>query len=120
MDQKGIWTPTVIAGGSGIVIDSGQWFKCFNLVYISIATWRFSIENATSDVFILSIPFPAVSVRSIGVAGYNSSGKNLFPLISVNGGLSFCIKNPDGGTIDLKGTEIPDCILQFSVMYFTA
>lgn len=122
MFSQGVYEIEIISGGSGV--DGTlymQWFKMGRMVYISFVSWNFRILNPTRDLAIFTLPFVNFSERAIGVMGFNDSGINMIPVSVVgNSTFSFAAKNQDGSTSDLTGMDIPTCIIQFNLIYFTS
>lgn len=111
----------VLSGGDSIKGgDTLTWFKFGKLVLISCAVWDFEIVNPTNDELNISLPFKNMTVRAIGTMGYNNSGINIIPVSSENNSrFGFAIKNSNGSTVDVKGNQLPKCILQFNLIYET-
>lgn len=100
--------------------DTLTWFKFGDLVLISCAVWNFEIVNPTDAALNLSLPFKNMTVRAIGIMGYNNSGINIILVSSENlSHFSFAVKNSNGSTTDIKGNQLPKCILQFNLIYET-
>lgn len=117
---SGQWTPTVLAGGTGVEMDPMHYWKCFDIVFISCATWKFVVQGPTEAALALSLPFPVKSIRSFGMMGYNNTGRNIIPACMKNTGIGFVIKSQDGSTTDVKGTDsFGGQTFQFSLIYAT-
>ena len=123
LSDSGSYHPSVRQGGSGITFDQPIGYrKIGGLVFMWHAFWSVSVSSPNSNVLVLSLPFAPTSARSIGCFGYNNSGKNYVPIISIanNGSLSFCLKDSSTGrTTDVKGSEFPNFIGQWSIVYAT-
>ena len=120
---RGEYRPTVLNGASSISFDNSiHYTKIGPIVVLSHAFWSFTIAGANSNTLDLSLPFKPNMPRFIGYFGYNNSGKNYLPVVSINQdyyGMRYLVKNSDGSVEDVKGNTFTSFIGQMSIVYTT-
>ena len=119
---SGTYSAQILSGGSGTV-DYG-YAKYGRLVFLSGAWWGVSNASGSSN-FIIKLPYSraAAGPRTIGTVGYSTLYADTsyvpkarqYPVIASDDRMGFCY-----GTTDVKGSEMANATIQWSIWYMAA
>lgn len=120
--HAGSYVPELVSGGDSLTVSSGniQYFVVGNLCFLSCALWA-TINNPNADDIKLSLP-PGIiptSTRNYGWVGYHQSKAiDTMYVVTDDSGSGIAFEKPTAtGTSSIKGTDMNNMTIQFSIVF---
>ena len=118
--ESGVWTPTIVQGGEGVVTGEAEYYRIGKLVHLS-AFIHITMTSVTSDQLqIGNLPFVCASIRNNMSIGYANLPDFAGYTLTISSGINLLGGQSRGTPAAYAGNKMGinnSYVLQFSGMY---